>query len=306
MKTEDEYLKMIKASEWNRTVPPWVENTFSMMRPPEKAMLWHLTKDFHRPLDCIVDAGCWTGASTLAFCLGIKDGGHPARSGMVASFDLFVADEHTRTIYLQRKGLDVKVGSSLIPIFLNNIYGHEDLISIVKGDLLDHSWSGRPIDILFLDLLKTKALNTQGSKIFFPHLRPQSIIIQQDYVFDHLPWIPLTMQMFRDHFEVVGYCLSSALFMVRSTPSESEVSERLAEMDEMPLEAKLVAFDEIISQMPHPVQRTQLELSRMWCALHYGGPDRARHELSLFEYDEKMNWVALKLRQLEHSIARAR
>ena len=304
MTSADIYLAMLRAEEWGRDVPVWAESAFSMMQRHEKAMLWRVTKDFPRSIDCIVDAGCWLGASTLAFCRGIKDGGHPVRDNMVVSCDLFRVDDHAKNIMLQRRGMEAQIGASLLPAFLNTIRGHETMVSVVKGDLLDFRWGGRPIDILFLDLLKTRALNAHGSECFFPHLRAGSIIIQQDYVFDHLPWIPLTMEMFADHFVPVGFCDSSAIFLVRSVPSQTEVQERLAEMEALAIDRKLELFEQIAARMKHPAQRAQIELSRLWCALHYDGSERAEQEASHFRFDPAMAWVEKKRQVLVQAVKR--
>ena len=84
----------------------------------------------------------------------------------------------------------------------------EDLLRYVqvhKGDLLDIQWDGgAPIDVLFVDVAKSWALNDHVMSEFFPSLvAGRSFVIQQDYVHEWLPWIHIAMELLADHFERV-------------------------------------------------------------------------------------------------------
>jgi hypothetical protein len=59
--------------------------------------------------------------------------------------------------------------------------------------------------VLFLDVCKTSAVNAHIIKEFFPRLIPgHSVLIQQDFIHEWLPWLHVTMGLFKPYFQFLG------------------------------------------------------------------------------------------------------
>jgi hypothetical protein len=297
-----EYTSKVRNLYWDRQVPEWVDRVPSMTHRREKAMLFHLTKDFPEKINRIVDAGCFAGASTLAFCRGLKDGDHPAHRNTVVSFDLFETDRFSSGV-LSQFGIDAPVGGSFLPVFLDVIKGHEDLVSIVKGSILDFNWRGGPIDILFLDVLKSQELNDHCVLNFFPDLiEAKSLVLHQDYIHDPLPWIPLTMAAFSDHFEMLAYCKNTVIFRCVKALQTEHVERVLNDLRAAPLDRKEELFAGVLAQFPDGVPNINLSLSRLWMLRHHGATELAMHEVAKFPATE--DWVRAKVNRLSAALAR--
>ncbi len=82
-----------------------------------------------------------------------------------------------------------------------------DEIYLSPGDVRAMKWDGRPVEVLFVDLAKTLALNDWVVRNWFPCLIPgESILIQQDlFPFCRNGGIAATMEYFRDCLEVKDY-----------------------------------------------------------------------------------------------------
>jgi hypothetical protein len=174
-----------------------------MLTLEERALLHHLGTQVP-PGASVVDAGCFLGGSTASLALGVAET-LPAKSPIVHSYDLFLVDHSAMTNYgelIEGRPL----GSDLLPVF-EEVVG-EDLLQYVqvhKGDLLDSRWDATaPIDVLFVDVAKTWALNDHVMREFFPSLvAGRSVVVQQDYVHEWLPWIHIAMELLADHFDLV-------------------------------------------------------------------------------------------------------
>src|SRR6202012_5380603 len=78
------------------------------------------------------------------------------------------------------------------------------MIASHAGNFLDQKWSGDPIEILFIDVAKTAALNAHAIGEFFPNLVPEtSIVVHQDYFHCWHPHIHVSMEFLSDEFELL-------------------------------------------------------------------------------------------------------
>src|SRR5262249_49893454 len=68
-----------------------------------------------------------------------------------------------------------------------------------EGDITTTGWEGGPIDVLFLDVLKSWHINDAVHRDFFPSLVPgRSVVVHQDYGWGSHPWVPVTVELMRD------------------------------------------------------------------------------------------------------------
>src|SRR5204862_4565513 len=65
---------------------------------------------------------------------------------------------------------------------------------------------GGPIDVLFLDILKSWEINDAVLRDFFPSLVPgRSVIVHQDYGWGDTPWIPVTVELMRESLVLLDW-----------------------------------------------------------------------------------------------------
>jgi hypothetical protein len=190
--------------DWRQSPPPdRLTHLPSMLTLEERALLHQLGMQLS-PGSLIVDAGCFLGGSTASLALGASRV-LPEAAPVVHSYDLFLVDHSASTNYgdlIEGRPL----GADLLPVF-EHVVGPDLLpyVEVHKGDLLDARWdAGAPIEVLFVDVAKTWGLNDHVMREFFPSLVPgRSIVVQQDYVHEWLPWIHIAMELLADHFELI-------------------------------------------------------------------------------------------------------
>lgn len=195
----------------------------TMMVSEEVNFLFSLAKDTYTGEGEIVDAGCLLGGSTVAFGEGLKRNETlelKSKYGRIHSYDLFEYYDYMKDLTIKEVK---KEGESLLPEFSNNVIDYYEFLSIYPGDILKRSWGNEKIELLFIDLSKSRELNQHLVRSFFGNLIPgKSIVIQQDYYFDYCYWIHLTMEFFAEYFETIDYPGGATLpfKLVREIPKE--------------------------------------------------------------------------------------
>jgi hypothetical protein len=187
-----------------RRLPQDVLGVTSMLSHDERSLLYGLARDCFSGRGLIVDAGAFVGGSTLALASGLTAGrGSPP--GTIHSYDRLSLDEYGKARYFSDVD-ELTVGSSLRPLFERNLAGHRDLVVLHEGDVLNETWSGSPIEILFIDIAKSWEINAHVVSEFFPSLVPgHSVVIQQDLVHWAYPWCAIVMELLADHFTYDGW-----------------------------------------------------------------------------------------------------
>lgn len=98
----------------------------------------------------------------------------------------------------------IKKAGSFRRAFDTNTRPLQKMICVAEGDVAKYRWDGRPIEILFIDVAKTAALDEHLIREFYPHLIPgQSLLIHQDFLWCETPWLILSMDHFSEYFEVL-------------------------------------------------------------------------------------------------------
>jgi hypothetical protein len=193
-----------------------------MLSKPERRLLYALARDYAEDDAAIVDAGCFLGGSTAALLSGVRDRPGPWNGPPVASYDLFRVEPYTISRYFVGEP-SVRAGDSFRPHFDTNVacFGVPHIVR--EGDITEIGWSGEPIDVLFLDVLKTWEINDAVLRDFFPSLRPgRSVIVHQDYGCGWTPWIPITVELMGDSLRLIdGMEFGSHVFFLQGdVPSE--------------------------------------------------------------------------------------
>jgi predicted O-methyltransferase YrrM len=240
-------------------LPAHVLTAPTMLARGELALLYVLARD-HARENAIIDAGCFFGGSSVALAAGLEASG-AAPAGRIHTYDLFVLDEvYKRTSPHLVDGMEA--GDSFLPLFERTV-GERLLpyLDVHAGDLLAYPWGGGPIDVLFVDIAKAWELNDHVVREFFPALVPgHSVVVQQDYVHEALPWLHITMDLFADALELVDFVpgTGSAVFVCTRAISSEEADIRLRDM---PAAEQLARFARAASPF-RGTERGVIEIAR--------------------------------------------
>jgi hypothetical protein len=204
------------------TLPVDATGIPTMLSKAERRLLYGLARDYAGGDAAIVDAGCFLGGSTAALLAGVRDRPETWRGPPVASYDLFRVEAYTVQKFF-RDGAAIGVGESFRDRFDANIASFDVPHVVHEGDITRIGWEGRPIDVLFLDVLKSWEINDAVLRDFFPALIPgRSVIVHQDYAGGYMPWIAITVELMRDSLLLVDWMEwgSHVFFVEREIPSD--------------------------------------------------------------------------------------
>lgn len=310
--SRDELVHLLAAKPWNNLpVPEAVYQPIGMIGPEERRALWWLAREMLND-GAIVDAGCFLGAST--FCLAAGAAASPRaatrRKPIVHAFDRFKAIDAYVAESISRQVRPTETGDSYLDIFMPQVAPHGDLVRAVPGDFLEASWNEGPIDLLFIDIAKTEALNARAVGMLFPALVPgRSIVIQQDYHHCWHPAIHVTMEHLAGEFveldELIEY--QSRLWLL-DRPIPAEKIRRLAQHD-LGAEERLALLDQLVERSS-PRSRPMMEVVRCWQRFLNSDIDGAeagiRSLRSRFDLETTNGLRARQAREVEVRIKRRR
>lgn len=216
------------------TISPAATKVPSMMSMLEKRLLFNLARNYYVGEGIIIDAGIFLGASTVCFGEGIRK--NPLAAAICArwakpivALELGIINPGMPAFFKRHDVAGMgEPGESFSPTLERNIRSVADLVELRLGDIRETAADiASPIEILFLDVLKLPEISRFAIRQFFPRLIPgRSIVIQQDYFIDLLPFIRTDQEFFAEYFTYIGEVCSTALFLCIKAIPESEI-ERL-------------------------------------------------------------------------------
>ena len=263
-------------------VPARVDAALGMLSERERHLLFNLTESHYRGEGAIVDAGSFIGSSTVALAEGLKANPRlksilkKAKNSLkpIVSYDIgFLPAPASGPVTKDAGGTLYTWGESFVPILEKNIAGHEDVVELRIGDFLKETWTNRAIEICFIDLAKTNDLNLHAFRQFFPAFAPgKTLLVQQDFFFDRLPWIKVLMGYLSDYFEWLGQVGPSSLYRyVKPIPKEMYNTDRFRGL---PLEER-VRLHQLGDNDMLPVRR-RFAVAMSLCYLYEtAGPEEA-------------------------------
>src|SRR5205814_9280033 len=130
----------------------------------------------------IVDLGCFLGGTTIALADGLALNRRAHRQ-QIHAYDLFTWNEGYEA-WAKETELAGRFapGESFLPEFLKRTEQWRDSISVHKEDLREARWAGGPIELLYIDAMKSPKVAGAIALNFFPHLIPgKSYIAHQDF-----------------------------------------------------------------------------------------------------------------------------
>ncbi len=208
------------------TLPAEAERIGGMISSNEKRLLHGLARNYYTGAGSIIDAGTFLGSSTAALASGLIANSQSAtiRAAFRSRGDrpvwgydrgyLQETAEPEVAKSAQFGDATIVLGQSYEAILRTNVSPFGDITELVIGDFLKQAWPpNRPIEICFIDLAKTQALSRHTVRQFFPALIPgRSIVVQQDFFFDRLPWLKVLMGHFHDRFKWLGQVGASSIY----------------------------------------------------------------------------------------------
>jgi len=242
----------------------------SMLTAYELALLYAVAKDWYSGAGEIIDGGPLLGLSTYALARGLRANERVGlKDRRIYSFDLFLDFDMGWHV----EGCGSGTGS-VFDKFLEINRDYLGSISISPGDLLRMRWSGKPIEVLFIDVAKTWDLNNWVLRNWFTPLLPgRSVVLQQDYVYFHQYWISLTMAWLRDYFERCEEVFGATVAFLNRAPIPPEkLNTNLADL---PLNKKVQLLQQAIEDSS-PSAREVIKCGLAYCMLDHGELKEAR------------------------------
>jgi hypothetical protein len=223
----------------------------TMLSKAERRLLYSLARDYAKDDAAIVDAGCFLGGSSAALLAGIRDRPTTWSGPPVTSYDLFRVEAFTVPKFFRDQ--PVQVGESFRPRYDAHVARFDVPHVVHEGDITEIGWDGGPIDVLFLDVLKSWQINDAVLRDFFPSLVPgRSVIVHQDYGWGDTPWIPITVELMRDSLTLVDWLeWGSHVFLVEQELPADVIENGVSGLD---FDKKLTLIEEATARAEGWVQ----------------------------------------------------
>ena len=160
-----------------------------------------------------------------------------------------------------------------------------------EGDITQAGWDGGPIDVLFLDVLKSWEINDAVMRDFFPSLVPgRSLIVHQDYAGGYMPWIAIGVELLRDSLVLLDWMEwgTHVFFVERELPAET-VARGVRGLD---LDTRFELIDRAIARADGWV-RGMLEIDRAALVVERDGKAAGLAELTAIGERHRGNGAVL-------------
>lgn len=241
----------------------------------DERQLYGRLASLYRGLGVIVDAGCFAGSSTTAICEGLPSTA-AYKERPVLALDRFVIDDHYIAAHFASAGVDLRMGESFLPVFMDTVAPFIEMIEVRAGDVFSIGRITAPIELLFIDIAKNPSINSFAIARWIPNLIPEiSTLCHQDFFAPSQPWIAVSMGMMMDHFDLVRDQAGESAAFKMTSPLTADVVQLAARSDCRSTEG-LYALDRMIELMG-PDRSASLRIMRAHILRHLGKLGEARH-----------------------------
>jgi hypothetical protein len=252
-----------------------------MLSASETRLLSALTARHFEGRGLIVDAGCGTGGSTVCLCDGLFQNAAIDRQRVwVHCFDRFIFD-HPEYYRFLANGLPPPArNQTFIHHFFHNLGASRDLCMVHAGDFHAAVWDDTPIELLFVDIAKTRSLLCKVISLFFKRLIPGvSIIVHQDFDRPNLFWIIESVGYLLDFCQIVGGVVGASIVLKVQERIPDERITKLLHDDFTPVE-RLQNVRRALDTLRHrntelPDADRRFRLTEAYIHLQHGDPDLA-------------------------------
>ena len=258
------------------SAPPDVLRVPTMLSEHELGLLYGLARDFADPdIGAVVDAGCFLGGSSAALLAGMRDRREPWTGPPVVSYDLFRVEEYELRNWFSHRPF-VEVGHSFRSFYDRHVAGYPTPHRVLEGDITEIGWTGEPIHVFFVDVLKTAGVNRAVQRDFLPHLVPgESVLIHQDYGYGAHPYIHIGVELIADRLRPLDWMPhGSHVFLV-----EQELTADVVAVDpeSLSVDDQFRLMDRAIARFTGDT-RGNLEVAKATLVFdHFGAADALDH-----------------------------
>lgn len=261
--------------------------TPSMMTGAERQFLFGLAAEYYTGRGAIVDAGLFMGASTVCLGEGLKRNLsyaeiRGARPKPITSLERGIVNTGMPAFFKRHNiPFSGEVGDSFEEILRKNIAPVADDVDLRVGDILESDPVDGDIEILYLDVIKSIEIQRFVFDKYFPRLIPgRSIVLQQDYFIDLLPFLKTYQEAMADHFTYIGEIGPMAVFLCTSRPEGGKYPD-VSLSEDAQIDLASVAMQRSID----PARRFMMAMSKMRLIKSLRGAEAARHYLKTIEGD---------------------
>jgi hypothetical protein len=271
-------LQILSSRPWmSIDVPADALSVPTMLSYRELQLLHWLARYYVTGDNRIVDGGCFLGGSTSAMASGLAARTDGSWEQTIASYDLFRVEEYTLASF-GNCFRDKTIGTSFRSAFDANVAPWSQHIEVREGDAQEWGWSGEPIEILFLDMVKTWSLNDLVLEKFLPHLIPgRSVIIQQDYLWGYGPWIHMTMELLAPSVTIIDSMPCSVVYLLTAPIPADLLGAKLREA--VPPARQRMLMDRAVERWEGE-DRGMVELARVMLIAELSGAAAAQTEFA--------------------------
>jgi hypothetical protein len=206
-------------------------------------------KEIYTGEGALVDLGSWLGSSVIPLASGLAEN-KLAFASQIHAFDAFIWYENmtisARDTLLKNK---YKAGQSFVNEFQKQTEQYSSKIIVHEGNLNIATWSGEPIEYIFIDAMKDWEIARRVLQVFYPCLiAGKSIIVHEDFCHHYTSWIHLIQFRLREYFEPLQVIPESTAVVfknIKTLPSIKElIPEKFESFTEHDIES---AFDYSLS-----------------------------------------------------------
>ena len=199
--------------KWLRKLPRRYEKyrqpkgLWSMTIARELAFCESYARECFSGVGRMIDLGCWFGATTFSLARGLARNRRVKNNRVIEAFDLFIWNGWMLPeAHKIKMPLLYQEGESFYPDVQKLLEPYNEFVRLHQQDLMEYRAEVEPVELLFIDAMKTWPLARKIASDFFPRLIPDaSVVVQQDFIF-HQPIAAtnhLLMWQLRDHFELL-------------------------------------------------------------------------------------------------------
>ncbi len=215
----------------------------------EGAMLYYLARDWASGARPLVELGSFLGGSASLTGAGLKD--NPLWNGQTKlhCFDIFEAKYGNMAEFIRtRVDPDFEAGQNFQYLFDAQTAEVSEAIEVHRGDLMQASWSGGEIDMLFVDIAKTPDLNRITLQRFLPALRVETgLLVNQDFHNPDNPWIHTSLGFLSSHFELIEPRADDSILLRLVRPIPPEALREAGRFEDLPDEEAMNRVNRLMS-----------------------------------------------------------
>ena len=257
----------------------------------EGAMLYYLARDWASGARPMVELGSFLGGSASLTGAGLKDNPLWDGKAKLHCFDIFEAKFGNMAEFIRtRVDPEFEEGQNFQYLFDAQTAEVAEAIEVHRGDLMEASWGGGEIDLLFVDIAKTPDLNRITLTRFLPALAVGTgLLVNQDFHNPDNPWIHTSLGFLSSYFELVEPRADDSILLRLVRPIPAEALREAGRFEDLPDDEAMNRVNRLMSLLRQNDADTRyIELVRARLQIKSGNAaaGRATVDAALARYGE--------------------